>query len=93
MKRCINLIVFSFCFLPAFSQQKNVKEQKEMCWWYEQPATKYWEGLPVATGRFAAMIGGKIAQEEKLLQGNIPHRGDDPVPARDVFNKAHFPAP
>ena len=35
-----------------------------MCWWYEKPATKYWEGLPVATGRFAAMIGGKTAQED-----------------------------
>lgn len=35
-----------------------------MCWWYEKPATKYWEGLPIATGRFAAMIGGKIAQED-----------------------------
>ena len=36
---------------------------------------------------------GKIAQEEILLQGNILHRGDDPVSACDVFNEAHFPAP
>ena len=36
----------------------------EMCWWYDQPATKYWEGLPIATGRFAAMIGGKTAEED-----------------------------
>jgi alpha-L-fucosidase 2 len=36
----------------------------EMCWWYDTPATKYWEGLPIATGRFAAMIGGKTAKED-----------------------------
>ena len=35
-----------------------------MCWWYEKPAAKYWEGLPIATGRFAAMVGGKISQED-----------------------------
>ena len=35
-----------------------------MCWWYEKPAGKYWEGFPVGTGRFAAMIGGKIEQED-----------------------------
>ncbi|WP_431209972.1 glycoside hydrolase N-terminal domain-containing protein [Puia sp. P3] len=38
--------------------------RNEMCWWYDRPATKYWEGLPIATGRFAAMIGGKTGEED-----------------------------
>jgi alpha-L-fucosidase 2 len=35
-----------------------------MCWWYEKPATKYWEGLPIGTGRFAAMVLGKAEHEQ-----------------------------
>src|SRR5438105_1170254 len=27
-----------------------------MAWWYLSPATKFWEGLPLGTGRFAAMV-------------------------------------
>ncbi len=38
-------------------------EQLAMKWWYDVPATKYWEGLPVGTGRFGAMIPGSIDHE------------------------------
>jgi alpha-L-fucosidase 2 len=41
-----------------------VSYAQQMCWWYDKPATKYWEGLPIATGRFAAMIGGKTGEED-----------------------------
>jgi alpha-L-fucosidase 2 len=34
-----------------------------MKWHYDIPATKYWEGLPVGTGRFAAMIPGSTDTE------------------------------
>lgn len=51
--------VFAQSKVPAKSSPKA-----EMCWWYDKPATKYWEGLPIATGRFAAMIGGKVSQED-----------------------------
>jgi alpha-L-fucosidase 2 len=66
MKRLIINTLLCIFLLPAFAQQQNgnKKDQKEMCWWYNKPATKYWEGLPVATGRFAAMIGGKISKED-----------------------------
>ena len=66
MKRLLTNALLCIFLLPAFAQQqnRNAKEQKEMCWWYDKPATKYWEGLPVATGRFAAMIGGKIVKED-----------------------------
>jgi alpha-L-fucosidase 2 len=37
--------------------------QVPMKWWYDAPATKYWEGLPIGTGRFAAMIPGALGRE------------------------------
>lgn len=54
------------CLLPVFGQNAKVNpsQSNEMCWWYDKPATKYWEGLPIATGRFAAMVGGKIDKED-----------------------------
>ena len=39
------------------------KLRDEMVWWYKEPAAKYWEGLPIGTGRFAAMIHGTPAHE------------------------------
>ncbi len=32
----------------------------DMAWWYRAPATKFWEGVPLATGRFGAMIYGRV---------------------------------
>ncbi|MDR2040883.1 MAG: glycoside hydrolase family 95 protein [Tannerella sp.] len=37
--------------------------QAPMKWHYDAPAMKYWEGLPVGTGRFAAMIPGTPGRE------------------------------
>jgi alpha-L-fucosidase 2 len=34
-----------------------------MAWWYRTPATKFWEGVPIATGRFAAMPYGRVRDE------------------------------
>jgi alpha-L-fucosidase 2 len=34
-----------------------------MQWRYDAPATKYWEGVPIGTGRFAAMIPGALEYE------------------------------
>jgi alpha-L-fucosidase 2 len=34
-----------------------------MKWWYDVPATKFWESLPIGTGRFGAMIPGSIDHE------------------------------
>ncbi|MCX6922314.1 MAG: glycoside hydrolase family 95 protein [Verrucomicrobia bacterium] len=35
----------------------------DMSWWYRAPATKFWEGLPLGTGRFAAMVYGQVRDE------------------------------
>lgn len=34
-----------------------------MSWWYRTPATKFWEGIPIATGRFGAMFYGRVKDE------------------------------
>ncbi len=57
-------ILFSIISSINIYAQPPVKATAEMCWWYNKPATKYWEGLPIATGRFAAMIGGKLEKED-----------------------------
>src|SRR5690349_15498764 len=35
----------------------------DMAWWYRTPATKFWEGVPIATGRFGAMLYGRVKDE------------------------------
>ena len=59
-------LIFLLLPIVLFGCQKNRTQevnQEEMSWWYNTPATKYWEGLPIGTGRFAAMVGGKISDE------------------------------
>jgi len=62
--KIIVLVCFSLVVQSLYSQNKNEGIiQDEMSWWYNKPATKYWEGLPVGTGRFAGMILGKTSDE------------------------------
>ncbi len=51
--------------LPPDARITGVAPQPEvdMAWWYRTPATKFWEGLPLATGRFAAMLYGRLKDE------------------------------
>jgi alpha-L-fucosidase 2 len=67
--KLITSIVLLFVSQFALSQKKISKETRadEMNWWYEKPAAKYWEGLPIGTGRFATMVGGKIAHEDLVF--------------------------
>jgi len=37
--------------------------ESAMAWWYRSPAAKFWEGLPLGTGRFAAMVYGRARDE------------------------------
>jgi len=37
--------------------------ESAMAWWYRSPASKFWEGLPLGNGRFAAMVYGRVRDE------------------------------
>lgn len=66
MKRLLNILAAGFACAAFFAcAQKNEIEvnQVPMNWWYDVPATKYWEGLPIGTGRFGAMIPGVVGHE------------------------------
>ncbi|MDR1120093.1 MAG: glycoside hydrolase N-terminal domain-containing protein [Dysgonamonadaceae bacterium] len=50
-------------FISCNDRSEITVNQVPMKWQYDTPATKYWEGLPIGTGRFAAMIPGAIDHE------------------------------
>ncbi len=79
-------ITFLICFVligkSIYSQNKNEQVvQDEMSWWYNTPATKYWEGLPIGTGRFAGMVLGKTSDEV------IPFNDETLVDRRAIQSK------
>jgi alpha-L-fucosidase 2 len=83
MKFLLSFLFFTISLLPSFAQDDSLKAN-EMCWWYDKPATKYWEGLPIGTGRFAAMVGGKISQEDivfndETLWSGGPYNPNNPA--------------
>jgi alpha-L-fucosidase 2 len=65
----LRILLISFVFFPAgiLFAQSGKSLSGEMCWWYDKPASKYWEGLPIATGRFATMVTGQIKNEQLML--------------------------
>ncbi|MDR1593246.1 MAG: glycoside hydrolase N-terminal domain-containing protein [Prevotellaceae bacterium] len=65
MRKLRNILVLAV--LTAFASCNDKSEiavdQVPMKWQYDTPATKYWESLPIGTGRFAAMIPGTLGHE------------------------------
>jgi alpha-L-fucosidase 2 len=54
-----------------------------MAWWYRTPATKFWEGLPIGSGRFGAMVYGRVRDEvipfnDETLWTGQPHNPVNP---------------
>jgi alpha-L-fucosidase 2 len=87
------ILTISLISQTGYPQDKRPEvNQAEMCWWYNSPATKYWEGLPVGTGRFAAMVSGRTADEvipfndETLWTGGPynPNNPDGPAILQNV---------
>jgi alpha-L-fucosidase 2 len=99
------LILMPF-FLSAGESGVNITQQQttEMCWWYDKPAAKYWEGLPIGTGRLAGMVIGTIGEdrlwlnEETLWSGgpNNPNRPGGPqrleAMRKHILNKEYAQA-
>ncbi len=83
MKKYFVFVCLLGWFLPLLAQNTKKLNSPEMSWWYNQPAKKYWEGLPIATGRFAAMISGGINQEvipfnDETLWSGGPYNPNNP---------------
>jgi alpha-L-fucosidase 2 len=61
-----------------------------MQWRYDVPATKYWEGLSIGTGRFSAMIPGALGHEviafDETLWTSDPYNPNNPE-EQEVFKK------
>lgn len=50
--------------LCAETQDEKIRvDQVPMNWSYNVPGTKFWEGLPIGTGRFGAMVPGAVGHE------------------------------
>jgi alpha-L-fucosidase 2 len=67
MKNNVIKLMLALCIGAGFyscSQDKAITvRQATMKWRYDVPATKYWESLPIGTGRFGAMIPGSVEHE------------------------------
>jgi alpha-L-fucosidase 2 len=62
MKRGIKLLILSILCTPAIFAQKDLKL------WYDKPATKWIEALPIGNGFIGAMVFGGV--EDELIQLN-----------------------
>jgi alpha-L-fucosidase 2 len=76
--------ILSCLTLISCSEKKEIiVQQLPMNWWYDTPAHKYWEGLPIGTGRFGAMVPGSIDHEiiafnEETLWTGGPYNPNNP---------------
>jgi len=76
MRRAIkSFIIVLLFFLPASCK---VQEKEDLTLWYEKPASKWEEALPVGNGRLGAMIYGGTAEDhiqfnEETLWTGGPH--------------------
>ena len=64
-------LLFNLAVIAQKREGSALLKSNEMCWWYEKSVARYRQGLPVATGRFAAMIGGKISEEDIVFHDEI----------------------
>jgi alpha-L-fucosidase 2 len=70
--------LFVYAALSALLYGCTKTEKKDLMLWYEKPASKWEEALPIGNGRIGAMIYGGIAEEhiqfnEETLWTGRPH--------------------
>ncbi|MDR1813224.1 MAG: glycoside hydrolase family 95 protein [Tannerella sp.] len=63
MNKTLIPALLSILLLSCVDDSKIAVNQTDMVWRYDTPATKFWEGLPIGTGRFGAMIPGATEHE------------------------------
>lgn len=77
------MIVYLWVGCACHSKEDIEVKQVPMRWWYDAAGTKFWEGLPIGTGRFGAMIPGQplnevIAFNDETLWTGGPYNPNNP---------------
>lgn len=76
--KSINTVTVVFCLALACGCSSGVKDDNTLKLWFEQPASKWEEALPVGNGRLGAMIYGNPGEDhiqfnEETLWTGRPH--------------------
>ncbi len=58
---------FVLCLFFGENLSSQPAPANKMSWWYDKPASKYQEVMPIATGRLAALVLGKASEEQIVL--------------------------
>ncbi|UJH90795.1 glycoside hydrolase family 95 protein [Antarcticibacterium sp. 1MA-6-2] len=77
----IFVLIGVFCLLSTFQVQSQ--EKSALTLWYDKPAEKWVEALPIGNGRLGAMVYGNPVEEVIQLNENTvwagqPNRNDNP---------------
>ncbi|WP_299582260.1 glycoside hydrolase family 95 protein [uncultured Sunxiuqinia sp.] len=86
------LPVLAICLLTACSKSTNSPANKDHVLWYQQPASDWFEALPLGNGKLGAMVHGapekeKLQLNEEALWGGCP---EDPIPENAQVHYAKF---
>ncbi|MDR0537357.1 MAG: glycoside hydrolase family 95 protein [Tannerellaceae bacterium] len=76
------LVCLALCACST-DETKVAVNQLPMTWRYDVPAAKFWEALPIGTGRFGAMVPGAIGHEslafnDETLWTGGPYNSNNP---------------
>jgi len=72
--------VTGLVILPTIFAE-SVKAQGDLVLWYKQPATQWREAIPVGNGRLGALVFGKIADEQIILNEDTVWTGSPYEPS------------
>jgi alpha-L-fucosidase 2 len=79
------IFLLTSCSVP-FSNPSEIKTDESLCLWYDKPAEKWEEALPVGNGRLGAMVFGKMENERIQLNEDSLWAGPPvPQPKANVY--------
>ena len=86
MINSLTLLILTIFLTGCLGKNAKVSCQKEMMLWYEKPAQKWEEALPLGNGRMGAMVFGGINRERIQLNEESLWAGEptNPYPEKAV---------
>ena len=80
------IILLNSCTPAPVSNTSAIKTDDSLCLWYDKPAEKWEEALPVGNGRLGAMVFGKMENERIQLNEDSLWAGPPvPQPKSNVY--------